>query len=160
MIYRKKPVSERQENRLRGAFGGADGFSLLETMVTLCVVAVVTGIAVVHLGPAWRRYQLNLAAVDLKQQVQVLRMKAILHDSTFQARIEGQTWYFRRKTETDWEDWQAYALDDRVAYFMSGSSYFYSRGFASPKTVVLQNGEFSRRLIVNINGRARLSTTD
>jgi len=133
------------------------GFSLLETMITLCLVSILTGLAVVHLRPAWQKYRLNLAAQDLKQQIQVLRLKAILHRSTYQARIDGKMLFYRRYTGEDWENWQSRALNDQAVYDMEGISAFYSRGFVSPKTVVLQNGDFKRDLIVNINGRARLS---
>jgi len=133
------------------------GFSLVEVLATLVIISLITGIAAVSFGPLRQKHNLSLATEDLVRQFRLLRIKAILDKTTYQAKINNQVLHYRLKLGNRWEDWQTYQLSNQIQYNMSGTSRFYEKGFVSPKTVTLSDGEYRQQLIVNINGRIRTS---
>ena len=132
------------------------GFSLMEMMVTLCLIAIVSGIAVVSLEPAWKKQRLKYASEDLRQRLQTLRLKSIVGEQTYQARIQDRCLFYRRYQKEDWSEWERITLNPSVNYSMNGTESFYSKGFASPKTIRLSNDRFNQRIVININGRIRV----
>ena len=137
--------------------GRASGFSLMEIMVALCVVVIVAGISVVSLNPAWQKRRLGFATEELRQRFQTLRLKSIMAKRDHQAIIQDKYVFFRHRENEDWSDWEKTALNPTIKYSMKGTESFYSKGFASPKTITLTNGEYSQKIIININGRIRVS---
>ena len=133
------------------------GISLLEVLIALLIITIITGLAAVSIGPFWKKHQLQHATGHLLEQIQVCRMKAIVEQKTYQIKITGQTLYRRSKTGMDWSNWEAHQLDGPSHVSMKGTSYFYSKGFASPKTITVIHDEYRQKIIININGRARVS---
>jgi hypothetical protein len=125
--------------------------------VAIVVLSIVTGLAVVSLGPMWQKHLLRQATGQMMEQIQTCRMKAILERRTYQIKISGQVLSQRHKMGLDWSGWKPYTFADPVKLSMSGTSYFYSKGFASPKTIKVAQGDYQQKIIININGRARVS---
>ncbi|MBU3917870.1 prepilin-type N-terminal cleavage/methylation domain-containing protein [bacterium] len=133
------------------------GFSLIELLVVICIISIMTGFAAVSLEPLWKKHELRLAVTDLKGQIQILRTKAILQQKTYQIKFSGPDLFFRRNNGNQWENWTRRELNAQVQFSMSGTCQFYSKGFASPKTIELAHNNYKQNLIVNINGRVRTS---
>ncbi len=133
------------------------GFSLIELLAAICIISIATGFAVVSLEPLWKKHELRLAVTELKGQIQLLRAKAILQQKTYQIKLSGPDLFFRRKAGNQWGDWTRRKLNNQVQISMSGTCQFYSKGFASPKTIVFAHANYQQSLIVNINGRVRTS---
>lgn len=115
------------------------------------------GMVSVSLRPLWGKHQLRLGVKELIGQIQLLRMKAILEKCSYQIRIANSRLSYRKKKQNQWESWKNFKLKDDIEYTMKGNVYFYSKGFASPKTITLRHDKYSQKIIVNINGRARTS---
>lgn len=126
-------------------------------MVAIVVLSIVTGLAAVSLGPLWQKHLLKQTTGQMMGQIQACRMKAIIEKRTYQMTIAGQVLSHRHRTGLDWSDWQQYSFAEPVRLSMNGSSYFYSKGFASPKTITVSHGDYRQKIIININGRARVS---
>jgi type II secretion system protein H len=135
----------------------SQGFSLVEILVAIVVLSIVTGLAVVSLGPMWQKHLLKQATGQMIGQIQTYRMKAILERRTYQIKISGQALSHRYKTGLDWSSWEQTVFTESIKISMSGTSYFYSKGFASPKTITVMQGVYHQKIIININGRARTS---
>jgi len=133
------------------------GFSLVEILAVLAVFSIVTGLAVVSLGPLWQKHRLKQATGELMARIQTCRMQAILERRTVQIKTAGSVLSRRHKTGVDWSDWEQYRFPDPVRLSMSGTSSFYSKGFASPKTITVIHNDYQQKVIININGRARVS---
>jgi len=125
--------------------------------VAIVVLSIVTGLAVVSLGPMWQKHLLKQATGQMMGQIQTYRMKAILERRTYQIKIAGQVLSHRYKTSLDWSSWEQTMFADPIKLLMNGTSSFYSKGFASPKTITVVQGDYHQKIIININGRARLS---
>ncbi len=111
------------------------GVSLMELLVTLCIISILCGFAAVSVGPLWKKHQLRLAVDDIISQIQLFRMKSILENRTYQIKFSQPHLYYCSKSNNQWSGWKQYKLKDQVFYSMSGTTYFYSKGFASPKTI-------------------------
>jgi len=133
------------------------GLSLIEVMIALCIVSVLMGIGSFTLHPLWKKHQLNTAVNSFISDIQLMRMKAILEKRTFQMKISGGVLFYHSMEEVTWSQWNERQLDKEVTYSMSGVTSFYDKGFASPKTIILKGNEYSRKVIININGRTRTS---
>jgi len=129
----------------------------MEVLVTLVLFSIISGVAAVSLGPLWQKHQLKQATGQLLSQIQTCRMKAIVEQKTYQIKITKQTLSSRHKSGIDWSDWEEYRFPGSALYSMSGTSYFYSKGFASPKTITVVHDNYQQKVIININGRARTS---
>ncbi len=91
------------------------------------------------------------------EQIQVCRMKAVVEQKTYQIKIAGQVLFRRYKSGMDWSDWETYRFSGPARVSMSGTSHFYSKGFASPKTITVIHDNYRQKVVININGRARVS---
>lgn len=134
-----------------------EGFSLFEILIALVVLTVITGMAAVSLGPYWQKHQLRQTTADLVEQIQICRMKAIVEQKTYQIKTAGQMLFRRNMSGVDWSDWERYRVRGPARISMGGTSSFYSKGFASPKTIMVIHDGFRQKIIININGRARVS---
>lgn len=133
------------------------GITLFELMAVVCIIGVISSFGLVSLKPLWQKHQLRQSISEVDSQVQILRLKAILEDCTYQMKIDGQYLLFRKKIKNKWLDWQKYQLNESTSVLISGSIYFDSKGFASPKSITIQLGQRYQQLIININGRTRRS---
>lgn len=133
------------------------GLSLLEVMVAVVLISILAGMASISLQPLWKKHTLNKASKSLAGQIQLLRLRSILEDRTYQAKIAGSHFMFRAKEGNSWNEWQQKTLPYAVQFKHSGSLYFYSKGFASPKTITLGSEAFKKTVVININGRVRES---
>jgi len=133
------------------------GLTLIELMVAICIVSILAAFATVSFKPLWDKHRLRLAVGDMNGFVQLLRMKAILKKSTFQMKLVDDDLYFRKKNEESWDKWSKRELRESTQYSMTGTSSFYGKGFASPKTITLTVNNYRQKIIININGRTRTS---
>ncbi len=138
-------------------FKQQEGLSLIEIMIAICLVSIIAGLATVSLEPLWKKHQLRLAVSNMTGTIQLFRMKAIIEKRTFQLKIENRRLYYRGRLTDQWESWSNWDLYTQVEYSMSGTTSFYSKGFASPKTITVTRNEFHQKIIININGKTRTS---
>ena len=133
------------------------GLTLVELLVTICIVSMLTAFATVSFKPLWDKHRLGLAIRETTDFIQLLRMKAIIKKCTFQMKLVDNDLYYREKMDQGWDIWVKKELTDIASYSMKGSSSFYSKGFASPKTITLKVNDYRQKIIININGRTRSS---
>lgn len=143
--------------RFDRASSKAAGYSLIEVLVALAVVTIVAGMAAVSLGPYWQKHQLRQMSGRLLEQIQVCRMKAIVERKTCQLTADGQVLLRRCRLGIDWSEWEKYRFSGPAEMTMSGSGYFTAKGFATPKSIVVQHDGYRQKIVININGRARIS---
>jgi hypothetical protein len=105
----------------------------------------------------WQKHLLKQTTGQMMGQIQTYRMKAILERRTYQMKIAGQVLSHRYKTGLDWSGWEQTMFAEPSKLSMNGTSSFYSKGFASPKTITAVQGDYHQKIIININGRARFS---
>lgn len=129
----------------------------MEMMIVISIISIIAGMSVLYLGPAYQKHNLRLASEELRQHIKVLRMKSIISKTTYQVRVSAWTLFFRAKTDHDWGDWESISLNNTVDYSMKGTTYLSSKGFASPKTILISIQKYRQKLVININGRARIS---
>ena len=134
------------------------GLTLIELLVALCIVSIMAAFATVSFRPLWDKHRLNISTQELNGFVQLLRMKAILKKCTYQIKFVDNDIFYRKKNKQNWDNWLKREMSDATQYSMTGSSYFYSKGFASPKTITLAVNNYHQKLIININGRTRTTT--
>lgn len=151
-----KEISRSETNTVY-AKNGESGLSLIEVMIALCIISVLMGIGTLRLNPLWKKHQLNTAVNEFVGKVQFFRMKAILEKSTCQLKMNGDTLFHRSRVDSSWSEWTEQSLAEEISYTMTGVLSFYDKGFASPKSIVLKGDNYSRKVIININGRARTS---
>ena len=133
------------------------GITLFELMAVVCIIGVISSFGMVSLKPLWEKHQLHQSISEVDAQVQMLRLKAIVEDCTYQMKIEGHYLIFRKKINDKWLGWNKYRLSESTKALMSGSIYFDNKGFASPKSITIQLEQRYQQLIININGRTRRS---
>ena len=133
------------------------GITLFELMAVVCIIGVISSLGMVSLKPLWQKHQLHQSTSEVDSQVQMLRLKAILEDCTYQMKIDDRHLLFRKKIQNKWLGWKKYRLSERTSVFMSGSIYFDNKGFTSPKSITIQLEQRYQQLIININGRTRRS---
>ncbi len=155
-LKKTRPVYTTSKSFLASA-AFRKGITLFELMAVVCIIGVIASFGVVSLKPLWQKHQLHQSISDIDSQVQILRLKAILEDCTYQMRIEGQYLLFRKKTKNKWLDWNKYKLGESTKVLMSGSVFFDNKGFSSPKSITIQLEQRYQLLIININGRTRRS---
>ena len=131
------------------------GLTLIELLVTICIVSILTALTTVSFKPLWDKHRLSLAARETTDIIQLLRMKAIIKKRTFQLKLVDNDFYYRQKKDQGWEAWLKKEMNDVARYSMKGTSSFYSKGFASPKTITLNVNNYHQKIIININGRTR-----
>jgi len=118
---------------------------------------MLTAFATVSFKPLWDKHRLGLAIQETTDFIQLLRMKAIIKKSTFQMKLVDSDLYYRGKKDQGWDNWMKKELTDVASYSMKGTSSFYKKGFASPKTITLKVNDYRQKIIININGRTRSS---
>jgi Tfp pilus assembly protein FimT len=133
------------------------GISLLELIAAVCIIGIISSIGYVSLSPLWRKQVLNSAVSEMENTIQFLRMKAIIENATIEMKLEAASLRYRKREGKNWGDWNIHGLDKSVVHIVNGSLYFSGAGFSSPKTILLKHEPFSRKLIININGRIRKS---
>ena len=125
-------------------------------MITVGLIALLTGFATLSVNPLWNRQQLDNATTDLVHRVELMRISAITERRTIQIQITQNIFSHRKKTDNGWTAWTHYNLSNSVAFKLIGTLSFYDRGFASPRTITLTRETFSQKIIININGRIRV----
>jgi prepilin-type N-terminal cleavage/methylation domain-containing protein len=131
------------------------GITLFELMAVVVIIGVISSIGVISFNPLWQKFQLNQTISDIESKIHLLRLKAILENSTYQMKIDNGYLVYRKKSKNHWLDWQRYRLNEKADVSMSGDIFFYSKGFTSPKTITIRMQQLHKHLIININGRTR-----
>jgi Tfp pilus assembly protein FimT len=128
-------------------------------MVAVCIIGLLTAIGAVSVKPMWQKHQLRQSVGELEDRIQLLRLKAIIENETFEMKISDRYLVYRKKQGNSWENWKKHRLVDAVHYSLSGSVYFDRKGFASPCTIQIKLGDRSQKLTININGRVKIGET-
>ena len=134
------------------------GFSLSETLFVLVLASILLGMVSLNFDKLLIRNRLNSAAKELVLHLKKLRIQSIVENRTWQARIEQGIFMYRRKTGLEWEDWNKLTLRRDLLYELNNDLYFSGNGFVSPKTLLIREGLYQYKLIININGRIRLES--
>lgn len=130
------------------------GFTLIEMVVVLAILAVAVGLAVPLFGSRGAGAELNAAAIRLRTAIAEARATAIAEDRpvSFRGDVAGGFWLDNRHRPLDGEDRQLRILTAggaAISFFPSGSS--------SGGRIVVQ-GPYARRQIAvdAVTGRAVL----
>ncbi len=133
------------------------GVSLFELMAVVFIIGVLSSIGIVSFKPLWQKHQLSQSTNNIEEQIQLLRLKSIIENCTFEMKFDQHHLVYRKKQGQDWGNWRRYRLNEAAEYSMSGSIYFDNKGFTSPKTITIKMLNGFQQLIININGRVRKS---
>ena len=133
----------------------SQGLSLIELLVTICLISIIVGIAGVSFQSFWANEQLRTASDELIQQLRLARMKSILENRSYQIKLEEHVLKIRYNQNNSWQNWSDFRINSDIIYQLSGKISFSGKGFASPKTVYLTKNDQTKKVIVNINGRIR-----
>ena len=131
------------------------GISLIEILVSICLVSIIMGLATVAYRPLWTKEELRSAADELIQQIQLARLKSILENRSYQLAADQRiltTFYYQNG---QWYEGARFQLNETIDYQLSGRIHFSAKGFASPKTIYLNKHNYTKKVIVNLNGRIR-----
>ncbi len=131
------------------------GLSLIELLITICLISIITGIATVSYESFWIKEQLRSASDELVQQIQLARMKSVLENRSYQIRLEQHILSTFHYQNNQWELWSNFQLNPTIIYQFSGTINFSAKGFASPKSIYLTKNDFTKKVVININGRIR-----
>jgi type II secretion system protein H len=134
-----------------------NGLTVFELIAVICIIGILTSLSFVFFKPLWEKHQIQQAADEIENQIQLLRMKAILENNTYEMKLTNQIIEYRKRNSSHWEDWRKYVLKKTMNYSMPGSIYFDSKGFTSPKTITISLKNRFQQIIININGRVRKS---
>lgn len=127
------------------------GFSFIEVLITLSIIAILTGVGTVTFPTLLEKHRLSLAGEELIGQFRLARTRAILENRTYQLKISNH----RLETRINSVLIHSYSLPEEFTYQLVGSVYFYGKGMASPKTIIIYSSSYTYTIIISINGRIR-----
>lgn len=136
-----------------------DGFSLIEVMIVISIIAIIFGITGAWGKKLWERNKLNLATEILSSHIRKYRDQAIIKNRNWQIKITNDRLFFRKKKGTTWTNWYWLELEPNITYAMKGNLTLSNNGFATPKTIKITNGEETKTIVVNLNGRIRTESS-
>ncbi len=134
-----------------------NGFSIVELVVVLALMAVITAIAL----PRWTRwlpsYALNNSTRQVQSELHHIKMRAAAENVSFQlAYVQGSTAY---TIERDTQALTTKPLAAGTTITEEGSISFSPRGTASANRIRLRNTNGScKQIVVSATGRVRTCT--
>jgi prepilin-type N-terminal cleavage/methylation domain-containing protein len=135
--------------------GNREGFSLIELIIALSLMAIVTAIAL----PTWTRlrplYQLNSSIRQLQSELHHIKMRAVSENIGFELVYrEGAAEYFIERGE---KAFATRSLPDGVVISKAGIVSFSPRGTATGNRVRLRNSAgLCEHVVVSSTGRVRI----
>jgi type IV fimbrial biogenesis protein FimT len=146
------------EVAMRGEQGGV---TLAEVVVVLCVLGILMGAVVPTVGAAIERYRAMGATADLYAAVHLTKARARAKGVTHALVMEPDGRAFRIVGDPAGDAQTVdgpHGLVDGAVATANVSIQFSPKGFAVPAgTITVRSGGETRRIIVNILGRARIA---
>ena len=131
--------------------------TLLESSVSVAILAAVAMVAVPSLMRARESYQLDAAARHVAGKMQLARIKAIAGNRNCRIRLLSDVSLIIECQDAAWLPAENFVLPRGLRMSATASPEFHRHGNASPAaTIVVWNSGRSKRVIVNIAGRVRL----
>jgi type IV fimbrial biogenesis protein FimT len=138
-------------------FNKQSGFTLIELIVIIAIVAVFAGIAVPNFLSYLPKYRLNGAARQIMGDLMAARMKAVKENTTVKVAWVSDHEY---KIWTDGEEKTVNIQSNYRDVTIVGSFTdisFYSRGTASLCGITLTNSTDSKKITVLLTGRVKIT---
>jgi type IV fimbrial biogenesis protein FimT len=147
---------------------GSSGFSMLELMITLAIIAIMSGVALPNFLAYIPKSRLNGAARMVMVDLMSARMKAVKSNKRTQVHFIGGNQY-RINDDADGNgtvdnpEGDAILRDVQdnypdVSLSANNDPVFFPRGTASPTmSVDLSNGSGSKTVTISIAGRVKIS---
>jgi type IV fimbrial biogenesis protein FimT len=141
---------------------GQRGVTLVEVMVVLLILGIMIGVSVPTVGTALEAYRATGATADLYAAVHLTKARARSSGVTHALVLEPDGQGFRIVADPDGEartvEGPHRLVDDAVAT-SNITIQFSPKGFAVPAgTITIRSGGETRRVVVNLLGRARIDT--
>jgi type IV fimbrial biogenesis protein FimT len=137
------------------------GVTLIEIAVVLLVFGVLLGATVPTVGAALEGYRATGATADLYAAVHLTKARARAQDVTHALVLEPDGRGFRIVADPGGEARTVdgpHPLVDGAVATSNVTIQFSSKGFAVPAgTITIQSGGETRRIVVNLLGRARIA---
>jgi len=132
--------------------------TLLESCVSLAILAAAVMVAVPSLMRARESYQLDAAARQVAGKMQLTRIKAVAGNRDCRIRLPSDVSLVIECQDAFWHPEESFPLPRGLRMTASASPEFHRHGNASPAaTIVIWNSAGrSKRVIVNIAGRVRV----
>lgn len=138
------------------------GFTMIELIVTLAVLAILIGIAIPSYNSLMPRYRLNGAARQVATDLMKARMQAVKLSTNVTVTFNGTTdSYTISNTSSGGSYSETFNIKTHysgVELSSTGTPEFHPRGTltnANPVTVTLTNSSGSKQVEVNIAGRVK-----
>jgi prepilin-type N-terminal cleavage/methylation domain-containing protein len=149
------------------------GFSLIETILVLCIVGVIFGIAGYGFMQFIPRYRLDGAVQSLISDFQLARMKAISQNCFFRVQIvpEQNHYFLERESLSGPSHWPGVQEGIPRKFSAPGTSYYFPgvdlksssnhpvfspRGTVVGTTVVIKNSSGQKTITISSLGRVKV----
>jgi Tfp pilus assembly protein FimT len=132
--------------------------SLLESCLTVALIATATMIALPSLMRARESYELEATARQVAGKMHLTRIKAVSRNRDCRLRVNTKVSYIIECEDPFWRPDEAVILPRGFGITANASPQFHRRGNASPAATISvwdSRGQ-SKRVIVNITGRIRV----
>ena len=137
------------------------GVTLVEVAVVLAVFGILMGAVVPTVGASLEGYRASGATADLYAAVHLTKARARAQDVTHALVLEPDGRGFRIVADPGGEARTVegpHPLVDGAVATSNVTIQFSSKGFAVPAgTITIQSGGETRRIVVNLLGRARIA---
>ncbi|MBI4454910.1 MAG: GspH/FimT family protein [Acidobacteria bacterium] len=136
------------------------GFSALELVMALVVLAVLVAVALPTLGPMQRNYRVMTAASQVAGEIQTARLLAISRNASLQFSVDSATGSYRviDPADTGNPPRTAKTLPDGVTFQTVPSQplTFFARGNSQAGIIRVGAETFSVQITVSTSGRVKV----
>jgi type IV fimbrial biogenesis protein FimT len=153
MKFAPKDSGMKRRKRIRG-------FSTMEFLMTITILAFVSLIAVPYFSGQMPRYRLDGAALEVMGDLMWVRMEAVSQNREYKVSFQGHDRYKivaknpekirkERNIQDEYQD---------VTFTVEGAPViFYGRGTATVSTITLTNSSGSRQVQVRSTGQVKIN---
>jgi len=135
---------------------GSPGFTLMELILALSVMAILLVIAWPVIGQFSSGYRLRAAAREVATDLQFTRLLAVKENKDFQVSFAGSSYQVTRVSDGFVAKNRDFNSDFAGITLTSSSVTFNSRGNASTRTITVSNLLGTRNITVGSTGRVKL----
>lgn len=135
---------------------GSPGFTLMELILALSVMAILLVIAWPVIGQFSSGYRLRAAAREVATDLQFTRLLAVKENKDFQVSFAGSSYQVTRVSDGFVAKNRDFNSDFPGITLTSSSVTFNSRGNASTRTITVSNLLGTRNITVGSTGRVKL----